>query len=79
MANEVPSTTQCPHCHGTGKQNGQDCELCFGSGEQPSPGAIQVGAPIFSPAPANSNVPKEQVEQAGHWNINDDDMEGGAA
>jgi len=76
---EVPSTTQCPQCHGTGTQNEQDCELCFGSGEQPSPGAISVGAPIVSQPAASPNVPKEQIEQAGHWNINDDDMEGGAA
>ena len=71
--------TPCPQCHGTGKQNEQECEVCFGSGEQPTPGAINVGAPIVPQRPANPNVPKEQIEQAGHWNINDDDMEGGAA
>ena len=46
----TPNLTPCPQCHGTGKQNGQECEVCFGSGEQPTPGAINVGASIVPTA-----------------------------
>jgi len=35
MANEVPSTTQCPQCHGMGNRGGQTCDLCHGSGSIP--------------------------------------------
>jgi hypothetical protein len=68
MADNVPTApTQCPECKGTGKLNGQDCGVCFGSGEQLSPGAIEEGAPIGPPVSAPESMPGDFPKSVGHW------------
>ena len=34
-AHEVPTTMDCPQCHGTGKRGGETCAGCGGSGKIP--------------------------------------------
>jgi hypothetical protein len=66
MTDNVPAApTQCPGCKGTGKLlNGQDCDVCFGSGEL-WPGTIQEGAPIVPPS-TGSSVSPETIKLADH-------------
>ena len=45
---------------------------------QAASGILLEGAPIVPP-PSNPSVPVEQIKQAGHWDIRDDEMEDGGA
>ena len=70
MANDIPTQTECPQCHGTGKRNGEVCESCNGTG--------QIGVthypPDSDPYKEPDNIPYREPDTNPHKPYKENDI-----
>ncbi len=70
MPDDIPTQTDCPQCHGTGKRNGEVCDSCNGTGKigvtHYPPNTIPYKEPDVIPYSESDTIPYNEPDTNPH-------------